>query len=146
MYKAWSNRLVGISDYIGSRREMDQWIPVLCSDVRWQYPNEGLPPGKIPDSLWSDKYDLGLKTPGVYSIPCECGQVYTGQTGRSVQLRPGWRSTSDKSGRRYPQEDPWYSSVRGWVDPRTIVRLEGLCQSKKKFNDFIGNRTRDLDA
>jgi hypothetical protein len=33
------------------------------------------------------KDDLGLKTPGVYSIPCECGQVYIGQTGRSINTR-----------------------------------------------------------
>jgi hypothetical protein len=30
---------------------------------------------------------LGLRTPGIYSIPCECGRVYIGQSGRSVQLR-----------------------------------------------------------
>jgi hypothetical protein len=30
---------------------------------------------------------LGLRTPGIYSIPCECGRVYIGQNGRSVQLR-----------------------------------------------------------
>jgi len=30
---------------------------------------------------------LGLRTPGIYSIPCECGGVYIGQSGRSVQLR-----------------------------------------------------------
>jgi hypothetical protein len=29
---------------------------------------------------------LGLKTPGVYSILCECGQVYFGQTGRSIDI------------------------------------------------------------
>jgi hypothetical protein len=34
-------------------------------------------------------------------------------------------------------------SVRGYVDPRVIVRLEGLGQLKK-YNDLIGNRTRDL--
>jgi hypothetical protein len=33
------------------------------------------------------KDDLGLKTPGVYSVPCECSQVYIGQTGRSVETR-----------------------------------------------------------
>jgi hypothetical protein len=36
-------------------------------------------------------------------------------------------------------------SVRGSVNPRVIVRLEGLGQLKK-FNDLIGIRTRDLTA
>jgi len=30
---------------------------------------------------------LGLRTPGIYRIPCECGKVYIGQIGRSIQLR-----------------------------------------------------------
>ena len=30
---------------------------------------------------------LRLKTPGIKSIRCECGRVYIGQSGRSVQLR-----------------------------------------------------------
>jgi hypothetical protein len=33
------------------------------------------------------KDDLGLKVPGVYRIPCECGKVYVVQTGRSVEAR-----------------------------------------------------------
>jgi hypothetical protein len=37
------------------------------------------------------------------------------------------------------------TSVRGRVDPRVIVRLEGLGKLKIS-NDFIGNRTRDLPA
>jgi hypothetical protein len=36
-------------------------------------------------------------------------------------------------------------SVRGRVDPRAIVRLEGLGQLKKS-NDFIVNRTQNLPA
>jgi hypothetical protein len=36
-------------------------------------------------------------------------------------------------------------SVRGWVDPRVIVRLEGLGQMKKS-NDLIGIRTCSLPA
>jgi hypothetical protein len=29
---------------------------------------------------------IGLKTPGIYRIPCECGSVYIGQSGRSIHL------------------------------------------------------------
>jgi hypothetical protein len=36
-------------------------------------------------------------------------------------------------------------SVRGWVDPRVIVRLEGLGQLKNPVTP-IGTRTRDLPA
>ncbi|GFG31913.1 hypothetical protein Cfor_11969 [Coptotermes formosanus] len=41
----------------------------------------GLPPRKISSFLRPVKDDLGLRIFGVYSIPCECGQVYIGQTG-----------------------------------------------------------------
>jgi predicted GIY-YIG superfamily endonuclease len=37
--------------------------------------------------LRSVKDDLGLNVPGVYRIPCECGKVYVGQTGRSIETR-----------------------------------------------------------
>jgi hypothetical protein len=44
-------------------------------------------PRKVANFLRPMKDDLGLKTLGVYSIPCECGQVYIGQTGRSIDTR-----------------------------------------------------------
>jgi hypothetical protein len=46
-----------------------------------------VPRKKIFSHLPPVKDALGLRTPGIYSIPCECGKVYIGQSGRSVQLR-----------------------------------------------------------
>jgi hypothetical protein len=42
---------------------------------------------KISSFLWPVKDDLVLWTPGMYSVVCECGQFYIGQTGCSVETR-----------------------------------------------------------
>jgi hypothetical protein len=42
---------------------------------------------KLSSLLHPVKNHLGLRTPGVYRIPCECGRVYIGQTGHSVDIR-----------------------------------------------------------
>jgi hypothetical protein len=47
----------------------------------------GLPPKKIAIFLRPVKDDLGLKRPDVCSAPWDCGQVYIGQTGRSIETR-----------------------------------------------------------
>jgi hypothetical protein len=47
----------------------------------------GLPRRKLSSFLRPIKYDLALKTPGVCSIPCECGKVDIGQTGHSIETR-----------------------------------------------------------
>jgi hypothetical protein len=47
----------------------------------------GLQPRKISGFVRPVKDDLGLRTPGVYSIPYECGRVYIGQTGRFIATR-----------------------------------------------------------
>jgi hypothetical protein len=46
-----------------------------------------LPPKKISNYLPPVKDAVGLKTPGIYSITCECGKVYIGQSGRSIHIR-----------------------------------------------------------
>jgi len=48
-----------------------------------------LPPRKISSYEYFPpvKDALGLRTLGAYSIPCECGRVYIGQSERSIQLR-----------------------------------------------------------
>jgi hypothetical protein len=38
--------------------------------------------------LWVGKRtSVGLNVPGIYRIPCECGKVYVGQTGRTIEIR-----------------------------------------------------------
>jgi len=44
----------------------------------------GLPPRQISSFLRPVIDDLGLRTPRVYIVPCEGGQVHVGQTGRST--------------------------------------------------------------
>jgi hypothetical protein len=46
-----------------------------------------LPHKTLSSLLRPVKDHLGLRQPGVYRIPCGCGRVYTGQTGRSVDIR-----------------------------------------------------------
>ena len=46
-----------------------------------------LPPRKIFSYLLQVKNALGLRTPSIYRIPCECGRVYIGQSGQSIQIR-----------------------------------------------------------
>jgi hypothetical protein len=46
-----------------------------------------LPLRKISSFLRPVKDDLRLRTPVCISISCECGQVYIGQTGKSIEAR-----------------------------------------------------------
>jgi hypothetical protein len=46
-----------------------------------------LQPRKISSYFPTVQDALGLRTPGVHSIPCECVRVCIGQSGRSIQLR-----------------------------------------------------------
>jgi len=46
-----------------------------------------IPSRKISSYLPPVKDAIDLKTPVVYRIPCECGKVYIGQSGRSIHQR-----------------------------------------------------------
>jgi hypothetical protein len=55
--------------------------------LSWHIKSVGLLPREVHSFLRSVKEDLGLKTLGIYSIPCECGQVYIGQTSGLIDTR-----------------------------------------------------------
>jgi hypothetical protein len=55
--------------------------------ARYNIKSVAIPHRKIASYLPPVKDAIGLKTPGVYRIPCECGTVYIGQSGRSFDLR-----------------------------------------------------------
>jgi hypothetical protein len=45
----------------------------------------GLLPRKISSLLHPVKHNLGLKTPGTYSIPYQYGRVYVRKTGQTIE-------------------------------------------------------------
>ena len=55
--------------------------------VKYNIKSVALPLRKISSYIPTTKDPLGLRTPGIYKITCECGKVYIGRCGRSVLLR-----------------------------------------------------------
>jgi hypothetical protein len=49
--------------------------------AKYNIKSVALPYRKIASYLPPVKDAIGLKTPGIYRIPCECGTVYIGQSG-----------------------------------------------------------------
>jgi hypothetical protein len=46
-----------------------------------------LQPREVTSFLWPMKDDLGLKTAGVCSISCKCGNIYIDGTGHPIEIR-----------------------------------------------------------
>jgi len=55
--------------------------------AKYNIKSVAIPPRKISSYIPPTKDAPGLRTPGIYRIPCECAKVYIGQSGRSIQLR-----------------------------------------------------------
>jgi len=55
--------------------------------AKYNIKSVAIPPRKISSYMPPTKDAPGLRTPGIYRIPCECGKVYIGQSGRPIQLR-----------------------------------------------------------
>jgi len=55
--------------------------------AKYNIKSVAIPPKKISSYMPPTKDAPGLRTPGIYKIPCECSKVYIGQSGRSLQLR-----------------------------------------------------------
>jgi hypothetical protein len=53
----------------------------------WLMSNRRQPPKKISNYLPPVKYAVGLRPPGIYRIPCQCGKVYIEQSGQSIKIR-----------------------------------------------------------
>jgi hypothetical protein len=73
----------------------------------------GLQPRKISSFLRPVKDDLGLRTPGVKTTPCECGQVYIGQTGRSMESEVKEHHRHIRL--EYPDKSLWRNAVSNMI-------------------------------
>jgi len=55
--------------------------------AKYKIKSFAIPPRKISSYMSPIKDEPGIRTPGLYRMPCECGKVYIGQSGRSIKLR-----------------------------------------------------------
>ena len=62
---------------------LQKWAPFL---LKMSVQNMNIK-RKISSYMPPTKDAPGLRTPFIYKIPCECGKVNIGQSGRSIQLR-----------------------------------------------------------
>jgi predicted GIY-YIG superfamily endonuclease len=89
-------------------------------------------PAKNIHLLRPVKYMLGLRTAGIYHIPCECGNVYVGQSGRTIGARI-------KEHRRHAHLNQTERSAVAEISLTTYHRIDFDRASK------LGTATRYMD-
>jgi hypothetical protein len=102
----------------------------------------GLPHMKLSSLLRPVKDLLGLRTPGVYRIPCECGRVYIEQTGRSVDIR------LKELQRHITLEHPDESAIAEHsIDQRHRIQFHNssILASKTRYMDRIVNEAIEIE-
>ena len=80
----------GLSSFTEEWNKRLPWFAFGClSRLLTKHNNRSIamPLRKISSFLRTIKDDLGLRMPSVYKVPCERGQVYIGQSGRSISIR-----------------------------------------------------------
>lgn len=77
----------------------------------------------------------------IYSIPCECGAVYLGETGRPLGVRVGEHKKNVKEGKTFSSklaEHVWDQQHKVlWDDVKIVGRETGIVKRKIKEASFM---------